>query len=173
MQKFCWEICFDCGIEYSGTLLTSPSISNDYDLETMFVRLAQDAGLPIYQKLVAGPQSRKIRTKRPLKRGGQADIYEATLLALAETGPRSSVSYDDLRSSLNSILTDMVPQKHEITSALKHLAAISLKAGTEAAIDWDEDKREINLADPYLRFFLRWQVRSRQAADLPLLTASQ
>jgi len=169
MQRFCWEICFDCGVEYGATLLTGKSINDDYELETMFVRLAQDAGLPIYQKLVAGPQSRKTRTKRPLRRGGEADIYEATLLAVAETGPKPSISYEDLRSSLNNILTDMVPQKHEITSALKHLAAISMKAGTEAAIDWDEDKREVNLADPYLRFFLRWQVRSRGNAELPLL----
>jgi AAA domain len=161
MQKFCWEICFDCGIEYPATLLTS-----------RIIRLARDAGLPIYQKLVAGPQSRKARTKRPLKSGGEADIYEATLIALAETGPKPSVSYDDLRSSLNCILANMMPQKHEITSALKHLAAISMKVGTEAAIDWDEDKREVNLADPYLRFFLRWQVRATKA-ELPLLAVGR
>ncbi len=172
MQKFCWEICFDCRIEHASTLLTSRTIPDDYDLQAMFIRLAQDAGLPIFQKLVAGPQSRKVRTKRPLRSGGEADIYEATLIALAETGPKSSVSYDDLRSSLNSVLADMMPQKHEITSALKHLAAISMKVGTEAAIDWDEDKREVNLVDPYLRFFLRWQVRSRKI-DLPLLAADR
>jgi hypothetical protein len=34
--------------------------------------------------------------------------------------------------------------------------------GAESAIDWDEDKREINLVDPYLRFYLRWQVRREQ-----------
>lgn len=170
MQKFCWEVCFDSGIEHAATLLTRHSIPDDYDAEAMFVRLAQDAGLPIYQKLVAGPQSRKSRTKRPLRRGGEADIYEALLLALAETGPKSSISYDELRSSLNTILTDMVPQKHEITSALKHLAAISMKAGTEVAIDWDDDKREVNLTDPYLRFFLRWQVRSHQKSEAPLLS---
>jgi hypothetical protein len=65
MQKFCWEICFDCNIEHAVTLLTQRAIPDDYDAETMFVRLAHDAGLPIYQKLVAGPQSRKLRTKRP------------------------------------------------------------------------------------------------------------
>lgn len=168
MQKFCWEICFDCGIEYQATILTSVAIPDDYDSQAMFVRLAQDAGLPIYQRLVAGPQSRKIRTKRPLRTGGEADIYEALLLALAETGPKSSITYDELRTSLNSLLTDMVPQKHEITSALKHLAAISMKSGSVLAIDWDEEKREVNLTDPYLRFYLRWQVRSRQKAERPL-----
>jgi hypothetical protein len=44
----------------------------------------------------------------------------------------------------------------------------AMKTGTEVAIDWDEDKREVNLTDPYLRFFLRWQVRSRQQLNKPL-----
>ena len=152
-------------VEYAARILTEHSIPSNYDAEGMFVRLAKDAGLPIYERLVAGPQSRKSRTKRPLRSSGEADIYQAVLLALAETGPKSSVSYDELRSSLNAILSDMVPQKHEVTAALKHLAAISMKAGTEVAIDWDEDKREVNLTDPYLRFFLRWQVRSGLQAD--------
>ncbi|MGY4330143.1 hypothetical protein ACVWWG_004560 [Bradyrhizobium sp. LB7.2] len=56
----------------------------------------------------------------------------------------------------------MIPQKHEITSALKHLLVnISMKSGEQSVIDWDEDKREVNLSDPYLRFFLRWQIRGR------------
>lgn len=159
MQKFCWEICFDNGVE-SPSLFGRTAIPEDYGLKEMFSRIAQDAGLPIYQKLVAGPQARKERLKRPLKNGESADIYEATLLAIAETGPLASISYDDLRSKLsNLLLPEMMPQKHEITSALKHLASISQKGGLSSAIDWDEDSREVSVADPYLRFFLRWQVR--------------
>lgn len=158
MQKFCWEICFDNDIE-KPNFLSRHRIPIDYDLKEMFSRIAKDAGLPIYQKLVTGPQARKERLKRPLKHGGDADIYEATLLAIAETGPTPTISYENLRSKLNYLLTDMIPQKHEITSALKHLASISLKEGLSSAVDWDEDSREISIADPYLRFYLRWQVR--------------
>lgn len=159
MQKFCWEICFDNDVEKSK-LFGHHTIPPTYDLKEMFARISKDAGLPIYQKLVTGPQARKERVKRPLKSGGDADIYEATLLALAETGPQPTVSYEDLRSKLNSLLTEMMPQKHEITSALKHLSTISMKGGLSSAIDWDEDSREIRIADPYLRFYLRWQIRS-------------
>jgi len=163
MQKFCWEICFDNGIEHAGTILTGHRIEESYDIDAMLKRLAVDAGLPIYQKLVTGPQNRKARTKRPLRRGGEADIYEAVLLALAETGPKAFISYEELRSGLTLLLSDMIPQKHEITSALKHLVNISMKSGEQSVIDWDEDKREVNLSDPYLRFFLRWQIRQGRA----------
>ena len=119
---------------------------------------------------MVGPQSRKVRIKRPLRSGGEADVYQATLLAIAETGPLPALSYDELRSSLNSILVDKVPQKHEVTSALKHLAKISRTIGTEVAFDWDDEKRRVNITDPYLRFYLRWQVRNSTNGTEPFLT---
>jgi len=158
MQKFCWEICFDLQIDHKKHIGIH-TIPAGYDVIKMFRRLSQDAGLPIYQKLAAGPQSRKVRAKRPLRDGGVADIYQAVLLALAESGPKALISYDDLRELLGDILSEQVPQKHEITSALKHLARISRSIGAGSAVDWDDDKREITLTDPYLRFYLRWQVR--------------
>ncbi len=159
MQKFCWEVCFDLKIEHRK-LLGNYEVPSNYDLTSMFQRLSLDAGLPIYQKLAAGPQSRKVRAKRPLKTGGVADIYQAILLALAKSGPQAVTSYEQLRTSLTEILAEQIPQKHEITSALKHLALISRKMGAESAVDWDDNNREINLVDPYLRFYLRWQVRT-------------
>jgi hypothetical protein len=159
MQKFCWEICFDLGIEHDK-FFGSHEIPPTYDTAAMLRRLSLDAGLPIYQKLAAGPQSRKVRAKRPLRKGGVADIYQAVLLALAESGPAAVTTYDELREQLGDLLSEQIPQKHEITSALKHLSRISQRIGAGSAVDWDEDKRVINLADPYLRFYLRWQVRS-------------
>jgi hypothetical protein len=97
--------------------------------------------------------------KRPLRTGAEADVYEATLLAIAETGPKSALNYDEMRSKLNVILADKVPQKHEVTSALKHLSRISAEAGGDMGIDWDDGKRMLHITDPYLRFYLRWQVR--------------
>jgi len=56
MQKSCWEICFDLVIERKK-LIGSHSIPENYDTTTMLRRLSQDAGLPIYQKLAAGPRA--------------------------------------------------------------------------------------------------------------------
>lgn len=158
MQKFCWEICFDNQIE-EASLFSNNQIEDSYSLDEMLRRVSNDAGLPIYQKLSAGPQIRKPRAKRPLKGGGTADIYQAILLALAATGPKAVVPHDELRQELNNLLVEQVPQKHEITSALKHLAALAREFGKGAAIDWNDDTREVNIVDPYLRFYLRWQVR--------------
>jgi hypothetical protein len=84
-------------------------------------------------------------------------------MAIAATGPAAIIKYDDLRDKLNDILLEDMPQKHEITSALKHLNNISKEIakelGNDAGIDWDEDERKVDISDPYLRFYLRWHVR--------------
>lgn len=162
MQRFCWEICFDINVDEVDPMTISTTLNSTYNLEALFIRIAKDAGVPIYQQLVTGPQSRKVREKRPLRVGGNADIYEATLMAIAKTGPRSVIKYDDLRVSITDVLADRIPQKQEITSALKHLSRISREKGLESAIDWDDENRTVTIADPYLRFYLRWQIRNEK-----------
>jgi hypothetical protein len=170
MQKFCWEICFDKEVFEPSP--TPVKVGESYALKELYTRIAVDSGLPIYQKLVAGPQARKQRLKRPLRGGTEADVYEATLLAIAETGPKSALTYDEIRSKLNTILADKVPQKHEVTSALKHLSRISGEGDGEKGLDWDESKRALHITDPYLRFYLRWQIRQSNGANAVLALAS-
>lgn len=88
-------------------------------------------------------------------------MYEVTLLAIAETGPLPKISYDVLRTSLNNVLSDKVPQRHEVTSVLKQFSKISHEMGSDVGIDWDAAGRSLDISDPFLRFYLRWQVRHR------------
>lgn len=158
MQSFCWELCYDRGVKETGD--APVSIGDSADLKSVFKRIAKDMGQPIYERLAAGPQSRTPRIDRPLRDGGQADIYRAILLAIAQIGPKSRLSYNEIRTSLTEILADKVPQKLEVSNALNHLSKIAAEIATgERALEWDEKGRDLYLSDPYLRFFLRWQVR--------------
>ena len=163
MQKFCWEICYELGVDAKS--FRAIVVPDNVDLNGIVIRIAKDSGLPIYQRLVAGPHIRKDRMPRPLANGGEADVYEATLLAIAETGPLPKISYNVLRSSLNKVLADKVPQRHEVTSVLKQFSKISREMGSDVGIDWDEAGRSLDISDPYLRFYLRWQVRQAGAKD--------
>ncbi len=97
MQKLCWEVCAGLGI---STRPEQPIvISAKYDFVPICQRLSKDFGHPIYKKLEVGPQSRKRRMKRRLKSGGSADIYKAILMAIAATGPKSTVVYEDSERS--------------------------------------------------------------------------
>lgn len=157
MQQFCWNLCYDNGI-LTKKLFKSyvPSLA---DTHAIFNEVAQDAGLPIYEKLAKGPQSRTDRIPRPLINGQTADIYQAILLAVAVTGPQEKLSYDQIRTSLNNILTDKIPQKLEVSNTLNHLSAIDAKENRgDRAIDWDVERLDLVITDPFFRFFLRWKI---------------
>ena len=158
MQKLCWEICYEMNIDSRPDEIVK--VPDSLSLTDIYVRLAKDSGLPIYQKLVAGPQIRKERMMRPLVAGGNADVYQATLLTIAATGPKSSLSYNELRAHISNILSDKIPQKHEITSALKQLSKISRDIEVDVGVDWSDEDKTLDISDPYLRFYLRWQVRN-------------
>jgi hypothetical protein len=158
MQQFCWNICYDAGVE--ETVILHRGLG-EIDLVPIFNEVADDAGLPIYEKLARGPQSRTDRIPRPLVLGGTADIYRAILLAIAVTGPKPQLSYDQIRTSLNTILKDKIPQKIEVSNALNHLTKIDMEENSgQRAIDWDADNLDLFITDPFFRFYLKWKVAS-------------
>lgn len=160
MQQFCWNICYDSKIEAAATFRTR--INPQFPIANIFNEVAHDSGLPTYEKFAKGPQSRTDRLLRPLWNGGEADIYEAILIAIAVTGPKEKLSYDQIRSSLNNILSDKVPQKLEVSNALNHLATIDEKENKGSrAIDWDAKALELVITDPFFRFYLRWKVKPK------------
>lgn len=156
MQRFCWTMCFDAGVKER---LASKTDLIRTDLKTIYTEVAEDAGLPIYNVLSKGPQSRTDRIRRPLNGGGSADIYEAILLAIARTGPQPKLTYDQIRGSLNAVLADKIPQKLEVSNALNHLTAIDAEKNKgNRAIDWDAANLDLFITDPFFRFYLRWRV---------------
>jgi hypothetical protein len=161
MQQFCWNLCYDSEITQSS--LFKKTITKEFPVERIFNEVAKDAGLPIYEKLAKGPQSRTDRMMRPTAGGGSVDIYEAILLAIAATGPREKLTYDQIRTSLNAVLIDKVPQKLEVSNALNNLASIAEKEskGGERPLDWDGNSLDLVLTDPFLRFYLRWNIKPR------------
>jgi hypothetical protein len=157
MQNFCWSICFERDIESQAP--KAASIPSSLNLDALFKLIAKDTGQPLYNKLSAGPQNRSDRMQRPLKNGGSVDVYEAVLLAIANTGPKSRLRFGEVRTSLTEVLKDNVPQNIEVSNALNQLAKISRGIANESRpIDWLEDEHTLVLADPMFRFFLRWQV---------------
>ena len=160
MQNFCWHLCYDSG--FVETTDRQKRIHGDFNLSAIFNEIAEDTGLPIYEKLAKGPQSRADRIARPLSNGGTADIYQAILLAIADTGPKQKITYNEIRASLNKILSDKVPQKLEVSNALIHLSDIDKKENKgDRAIDWDSNNLDLVITDPYFRFYLKWKATSK------------
>lgn len=155
MQEFCKRLCRLNGVnETTGphTLLKEPD-----DWTTFFKQAASEASKQAFDRLATGPRQRSDRMSRKLRTGVSCDIYTAVLLAIAETGPLTEISYEALRAAVKSVLADPPPQAHEITRILEKMSEIAKKMKGEPVLDWSDSK--LYISDPFFAFYLRWAVR--------------
>jgi hypothetical protein len=158
-QDICRKICHDNDIRFHSML--PQSIPETYNMTESLRKMAAEKGAPIFSQLCIGPISRKKRVLRKLISGESVDIYSLIMRAIAETGPQKTILYDSLRESIRKIIIkeESPPSKSDITRSLSHMRDISIYKNRDPAIDWDEQSRQIIVADSYLRFYLRWQIR--------------
>ena len=159
MQRFCGRLCDHYDIE--ETLDEPRQFSpSDAVLNGIFETVAKQFGLPTFQKLAKGPQSRSKRVDRRMLSGeGHMDIYQAVLAAVANTGPNAKLHYNEIRDQLKTILVEAdLPQKHEVSSALGHMSGIAKdEIEGEPVVEWSDD--HLYLTDPFLMFYMRWAQR--------------
>lgn len=163
MQNFCSSLCLDKGV-YEQCEIEHVLARTSQEVEEIFSQVSRDFGFPTYETLRRGPQSRTERNKKTFTNGGQGDIYEAVLNAVALTGPLDTLSYDDIRSALKKVLGDQTLQKHEVVRTLSHMSKIAREnIPGEPVIEWDskDGNGMLFITDPFLMFFLKWSIASK------------
>lgn len=157
MQAFCLNICKELDVRET---LDEPITINFKNWKLFFSKHASETERSAFDRLARGPRQRSDRKPRPLKAGGTGDIYEVVLKAIAHTGPRTKLTYEEIRKALRAILTSEVPQSHEVTRVLEEMARIARNdIEGEPVVDWDSELRTVYISDPFFAFFLRWGSR--------------
>jgi hypothetical protein len=164
MQRFCARLC-----SHYDVVKTLPKEQefrpSSQAMNELYTSVAKQFGLPTFEKLAKGPQSRSKRIDRVTADGsGTLDIYEAVLRAVSLTGPKEKLHYNDIRDQLLVVLDkDMVPQKHEVSAALGHMSGIARdEIDGEPVIEWSDDY--LYVTDPFLMFYMRWAQRPKGAS---------
>lgn len=151
-QDFCRTLCRIAGVgEGDGRI-------DQVDADRVFREVAETIGRPIFEKLARGPRQRSDRIQRQLKDGQEVDIYELVLHALAHLRPGLvSLEYEDLRAAIRDVSATQIPQLHEVTRVLKHMASIAANdQSSTPVIDFEEDEKKLHITDPFFAFYLRW-----------------
>ena len=93
-----------------------------------------------------------------MKNGVEVDIYGLLLHALAHIRPNLvTLEYEDLRSAIREVSAQEIPQLHEVSRVLKHMAEIaSTDESSTPVIDFDEEDKLLHITDPFFAFYLRW-----------------
>ncbi|WP_320982748.1 hypothetical protein [Bacteroides sp.] len=160
MQEFCLRLCKKNNIFETQEEIKELVLSNENEFFEDVVNSVTSK--VAFERLAKGPRQRADRIQRKLKSGEIVDIYSAILHAIAETGPSTVITYEELRKSLRSVMQDDLPKGNEITRVLSKMDEIAKTLQGEPVIDWDKDDTRLFISDPYFAFYLKWAVRSRE-----------
>ena len=155
MQDFCAALCRENGV--SETQVSPLDLKEPNDWQNFLRNMASDTSKLAFEALATGPRQRTDRIKRTLVNGETCDIYGAVLFAIASTGPQTKLAYEDIRTGLRTVLSDEVPQAHEVTRILEKMSEIAReKIEGEPVVDWDGSF--LHISDPFFAYYLRWGV---------------
>lgn len=84
------------------------------------------------------------------------DIYHLVLAAIAHTGPKTTISDNELRDSIRAIMAGDPPASHEVTRVLDQMTEIARKGKGEPVVDHMSDERTLHIADPFFAYYLKW-----------------
>lgn len=161
MQQLCYDLMAWQNIH--ETQPTPTRVREPDDWNAFFGHIANRQRPAVFDKLLKGPNPRgQERAERVFEDGRSTDIYGAVMHAIAETGPRTRVRYQDLVTILERDLEkEDVPRGQHVTNSLSQMAKIAHRArgAGDAVLDYKDD--ELHILDPFLLFFLRhgsWDV---------------
>ena len=164
MQRFCHSLCINN--EVRETLEKKRILSTD-DKERFFGSIAVDTAKSAFERLAKGPRARSDRIQREFRTGETGDIYYGVLKAIAASGPKTTLSYEEIRQRFKEILIGDVPQAHEITRVIQKMSGIAKEdLQGEPVLDWDEEESRLHLVDPFFAYYLKWgELVPRESAD--------
>jgi len=159
MQEFCLKLCKEFDIKETEEM--RKEIKDIPQISDFFQKIVSSiSSRDVFERLSRGPRSHSDRIPRRFQDGTEGDIYSAVLHALANTGPKVKIPYEEIRTALRALLADPPPQLHEISRVLSNMEEISRKLDRNPVIDWDKENSLLYISDPYFAFYLRWAVRS-------------
>lgn len=152
MQTHCLKLC---QVNSENGSLAEEVLAPDWD--GFFESQASATSKTAFDLLKTGPRTRTDRTQRQLKNGTITDIYGVVLAAIENTGPQTSITYDDIRASLREVLDSDLPQRNEVTNVLDQMTRIAKnRIEGEPVIEYDAEYSTLHLIDPYFAYYLRW-----------------
>jgi hypothetical protein len=97
MQTFCQRVCIQNNIRDACEIRMNLELG---DKRAFFGEIAKESSKPAFDRLATGPRQRSDRMPREFADGTMGDIYIAVLRAIARTGPRTALTYEDIRARL-------------------------------------------------------------------------
>jgi len=91
-----------------------------------------------------------------LKSGEVVDVYPLIVKAIALDPPELTFRYQNLTNRIHSLCKSDWPSGSSITGSCYQMASLANAAAGHEIIEWDNDHDVLDLRDPYLLYYIRW-----------------
>lgn len=158
MQALCLNSCLEVDIREQQpsktTVATSLTLINDVCVRTA---LTVDY-TSIVNLMKDGPKTRGTeRNSHILKNGEVCDVYPLILKAIAVSPPELTIRYPNLKLRMETLCASTTPSGSSLTGACTHMCSIANAAEGRNVLEWDAASDVLDILDPYLLFFIRWE----------------
>ena len=160
MQLLCLTTCFENDVR--ETQAVRRQLASDSEaIRTVCARTAATSDYSsTVAKLKDGPKTRgQDRKAYLLSDGTSMDVYPLILRAIALDPPELTQRYPTLQRRIQSLCTGDQPSGSSVTGACSHIASIANDSENRNIIEWDAESDVLDIRDPYLLFYLRWNER--------------
>lgn len=165
MQLVCLNACHVANVRSRPLLHREIALVAD-DINRIFEITSTNTDFrSMVDVLDAGPRTRGTeRRMYSFRDSTEGDVYRCMLKAIAMEPPRLAFDYDELVRRAGDLCVGDPPIGSSVVSTCSQLAKLAqLHFPNERAIDWDENKQIIDIADPNFLFYLRWSGRLLEA----------
>ncbi len=161
MQTLCLQLCRNLN-HRTKTLGSVQKTPTENEIREALEDTAQTMDFrSLVDVLDCGPKERgKERKIYPHTDGGSGDVYRCILRAIAADPPRLTFPYDELVSRVRRMCASDAPTGSSVQGSCEQMIRLAqTRFPDERQIDWNKEREVLDIAEPYLLFYLRWSHR--------------
>lgn len=158
MQALCLNSCYELNVRERPAKKVIPS-ANLSLINDVCVRTALTVDYTSILNLMKdGPKTRGTeRNSHVLKNGEVCDVYPLIIKAIALSPPELTIRYPNLKDRMEALCSSTTPSGSSLTGACTHMCGIANAAEGRNVLEWDAATDVLDILDPYLLFFIRWE----------------
>ena len=157
MQSLCLNACLEDNIRNTLTQPRGlPETAEYYSNACVRTAVSADYSSTL-EKLEDGPKTRGTeRIQYRLNDRSVGDVYTILLQAIALDPPNLHFRYAELQDRIKRVCEKETPVGSSVTGACLHIAQLANDGQARAIVDWDATEDILDIRDPYLLFYIRW-----------------
>jgi hypothetical protein len=157
MQALCLNACFESGIREKPNEATSLMRSEKFYKDVCSRTAIMNDHSSVLNVMNEGPKSRgQERKSYLLKSGAILDVYPIIVKAISLDPPELIFRYANLVDRIHKLCDSEAPSGSSITGSCYQIALLANATTGYQNIEWDSEHDVLDLRDPYLLYFLRW-----------------